>query len=60
MLPYGALRNFNATDGSPALPSRCQKGESKTRSARTTGRRLRRIDARRARAAARKEIEETT
>lgn len=51
MIAYGTRRDYNESDCSPALPSRCQNGDSKTRSGRATGRRLRRLDARRARAA---------
>lgn len=51
MIAYGARRDYNESDCSPALPSRCQNGESKTRPGRGAGAsRIRREAARRARA----------
>ncbi len=55
MKAYGTPRDYNATDDSPAAPTRELNGDNKTRSARGTGRRLRRNDARKARAEGRKE-----
>ena len=55
MKGYGTPRDRNETDDSAARPTHCLNGDNKTRGARDIGRRLRRHDARKARAEGRKE-----
>lgn len=50
MKAYGTPRDYNETDDSAARPTHCLNGDNKTRGARDIGRRLRRHDARKARA----------